>query len=78
MGYVASRRGRYPGKSIYRPQSTVTDTPTWAVFWEVQELELLQKSIPIGNLRGKNKKANYGARFIPEGPVLIEHPAVRL
>ena len=77
VGYVASRRGRYPGKSIYRPQSTATDTPTWAVFWEVQELELLQKSIPIGNLRGKNKKTNYGARFIPEGPVLIEYPAIQ-
>lgn len=77
VGYVASRRGRYPGKSIYRPQSTATDTPTWAVFWEVQELELLKKAIPIGSLRGKNKKTNYGARLIPEGPVLIEYPAVR-
>lgn len=32
VGNVASRRGRYPGKSIYRPQSTAADTPTWAVF----------------------------------------------
>lgn len=77
VGYVASRRGRYPGKSIYRPQSTLSDPPTWAVFWEVQELEQLKKPIPIGSLCGKNKKTNYPARFIPEGPVLIEYPAIR-
>lgn len=74
VGYVGSRRGRYPGKSIYRPAATATDSPTWAVFWEVQELELLKTPVPIGRLRGKNKKTNYPARFIPEGPVLIEYP----
>ncbi|MBD3883960.1 hypothetical protein IFO70_19590 [Phormidium tenue FACHB-886] len=77
IGYVGSRRGRYPGKSIYRPQSTASDTPTWAVFWEVQELEQLKSPIAIGSLRGRNKKTNYQARFIPEGPVLIEPPATR-
>lgn len=74
VGYVGSRRGRYPGKPIFRPKSTATDSPTWAVFWELQELERLKTPIPIGKLRGKNKKTNYQARFIPEGPVLIEHP----
>ncbi|WP_242541882.1 hypothetical protein [Leptolyngbya sp. Cla-17] len=74
IGYVGSRRGRYPGKLICRPQSTATDPPTWAVFWEVQELEQLKQPIPIGGLRGKNKKTNYQARFIPESPVLIEYP----
>lgn len=74
VGYVPSRRGRYPGKAIYRPQSTATDTPTWAVFWELQALEVLKNPIPIGRLRGKDKKTNYQARFIPEGPVLIEYP----
>jgi hypothetical protein len=77
VGYMVSRRGRYPGKSIYRPKSTATDSPTWAGFWEVQELELLKTPIPIGNLRGKNKKTNYQARFIPEGAVLIEYPSSR-
>lgn len=77
VGYVASRRGRYPGKSIHRPKSTATDTPNWAVFWEIQELEQLKKPVAIGSLRAKNKKTNYQARFIPEGPVLIEHPAIR-
>lgn len=74
VGYVGSWRGRYPGKAIHRPKSTATDSPTWAVFWEVQDLERLKTPIPIGKLRGKNKKTNYQARFIPEGPVLIEYP----
>lgn len=77
VGYVASRRGRYPGKAMYRPKSTATDPPTWAVFWEVQELEQMKTPIPIGNLRGKNKKTNLQARFIPDGPVVIEYPAMR-
>jgi len=74
VGTVGSRRGRYPSKVIYRPQSTATDPPTWAVFWEIQALELLKTPVPIGSLRGKNKKTNYQARFIPEGSVLIEYP----
>lgn len=77
IGYVGSRRGRYPGKSIHRPQSTATDPPTWAVFWELQELEPLKKPVAIGKLRGKDKKTNYQPRFIPEGPVLIEYPTLR-
>lgn len=74
VSYVGSRRGRYPGKMIFRPASTAADAPVWAVFWEVQELEQLKTPIPIGRLRGKNKKANYPPRFMPEGPVLIEYP----
>jgi hypothetical protein len=76
IGYVGSRRGRYPGKSIFRPQSTAKDSPTWAVFWEVEELGQLKSPIPIGSLRGKNKKTNYQPRFIPESPVLIEYPTM--
>lgn len=74
IGYVGSRRGRYPGKAIFRPKSTATDGPVWAVFWEVEELEQLKTPIPIGSLRGKNKKANYPPRFIPESPMIIEYP----
>ncbi|HIK11809.1 MAG TPA: hypothetical protein IGS52_16360 [Oscillatoriaceae cyanobacterium M33_DOE_052] len=77
VGYVNSRRGRYPGKSIYRPAATSNDAPTWAVFWELQELEQLKKPVPIGTLRPKSKKTNYPARFIPEGAVLVEYPTVR-
>jgi hypothetical protein len=74
VGYVGSRRGRYPGKAIYRPKATASDSLTWAVFWEIQELEQLKTPIPIGNLTGKGKKAKYQPRFIPEGPVTIEYP----
>lgn len=74
VGFVGSRRGRYPGKAIYRPKSTATDSSTWTVFWEVQDLERLKTPLLIGSLRGKDKKANYQARFLPEGPVLIESP----
>jgi hypothetical protein len=74
VGYVGSRRGRYPGKSIFRPRSTVTDSLTWAVFWEVQALERLRTPIPMGSLTGKGKKTTYQPRFIPDGPVLIEYP----
>jgi hypothetical protein len=77
VGYVGSRRGRYPGKSIYRPQATASDSLTWAVFWEVQELERLKTPIPIGTLTGRGKKAKYQPRFIPDGPVLIEYPALK-
>jgi hypothetical protein len=77
-GYVPSRRGRYPGNAMFRPQSTASDSPTWAVFWEIQALERLKTPIPIGTLRGKNKKANYQPRYIPESPVLIEYPAMAL
>ncbi len=74
VGYVGSRRGRYPDKAIFRPKSTAADRPSWAVFWEVQELELLKTPMPIGSLRGKNKKTNLQPRFIPEEPTLVEYP----
>lgn len=74
VGCIQSRRGRYPGKSIFRPKTTASDRPAWAVFWEVQELERLKTSIPIGGLTGLGKKTNYQSRFVPEGPVLIEYP----
>ncbi|MGF1520898.1 MAG: hypothetical protein ACFBSF_01085 [Leptolyngbyaceae cyanobacterium] len=46
----------------------------WAIFWLVQDLEKLATPIPISNFRGLDKKASYGDRFIPEGPLLVEHP----
>lgn len=69
-----SRRGRYPGKKIHRPPSTATDSPTWAIFWLVQDLAKLDKPIPVEDFRGLGKKTGYPSRFIPEGPMLVEHP----
>ncbi|MBE9227676.1 hypothetical protein IQ264_19805 [Phormidium sp. LEGE 05292] len=74
IGHVPSRNGRYPGNKKFRPPSTLTDKPTWAVFWEVQELKFLDKPIEIASLKGLNKKSPFSSRFIPEGPVLIEYP----
>ncbi|NEZ64738.1 hypothetical protein D0962_18420 [Leptolyngbyaceae cyanobacterium CCMR0082] len=74
---VHSRRGRYPGKAIHRPETTATDKPTWAVFWLLKDLEKLQPPLPIGKMKALGKKSNYPPRFLPEGPVLIEHPMLR-
>lgn len=74
---VHSRRGRYPGKAIHRPEATVNDNPTWAVFWLFKDLEKLKKPLPIGNLKALGKKSNYPSRFLPDAPVLIEHPMLR-
>ncbi|XWK91645.1 MAG: hypothetical protein U7127_31160 (plasmid) [Phormidium sp.] len=73
VGHVPSRNGRYPGNKKFRPPSTLTDKPTWAVFWEVQELESLEKPIEIASFKGLHKKSHYSSRFIPEGPLLIEY-----
>jgi hypothetical protein len=72
--HLPSRNGRYPGKSVFRPQSTTGDRPTWAIYWEVEELEKLKAPIAIASLQGLGQKANFKARFIPEGPVLTEYP----
>lgn len=74
IGHVESRRGRYPGNTKYRSESTKTDSPQWAVFWEVEDLEQLKTPIPIGTLQGLNSKKLYAPQFFPEGPVLIQHP----
>ncbi|WP_156804929.1 hypothetical protein [Synechococcus sp. PCC 6312] len=74
IGHVESRRGHYPGNKKYRPESTKTDSPQWAIFWEVEGLEKLRTSIPIGTLMGLNSTRLYAPQFAPEGPVLIEHP----
>jgi hypothetical protein len=72
--HVPSRNGRYRGNLAYRPKSTAADRASWAVFWEIAELEQLKKPIPIGTLRGLGQKTNCKPRFIPEEPILIERP----
>lgn len=75
IGHVNSRNGRYPGNSKFRPASTATDKPTWAVFWEIVDLKPLTPApIRISSLTGLNKKSCYNSRFIPERPLLIEAP----
>ena len=73
IGHVNSRNGRYPGDRKYRPQSTNTDKPIWAIYWEVEDLKSLHLPIAIADFRGFGKKSNYTSRFVPEGPLLIEY-----
>lgn len=73
--HVDSRRGRYPGKALHRPPSTKQDKQDyWAIYWLVQDLEKLETPIPISNFRGYGKKSGYLTNFVPEGPLLVEHP----
>lgn len=73
IGHANSRNGRYPGKSKFRPSSTATDKPTWAVFWEIKELKRLKTPIAIASFKALGKKTNYPSRFVPEAPLLIEY-----
>ncbi len=73
IGHSPSRNGRYSGKARFRPPSTATDKPTWAIFWELQELHPLSSPIAIASLKGLGKKSNLTSRFIPEDPLLIEY-----
>jgi hypothetical protein len=69
-----SRRGRYAGPAHYRPATAASDPPTWAVFWEVQDLERMKIPLAIANFKAIAQKANLKARFIPDSPILVEHP----
>lgn len=75
IGHKDSRNGRYKGDKKFRPSSTESDTPTWAVYWEVRDLKELPEAdqIRIPSLRGFRKKSNYQP-FVPEQPLLIEYP----
>ena len=73
IGHVNSRNGRYPGNSQYCPPSTSTDTLTWAVYWELESLNLLNPQKAIADFRGLGKKSNYTSRFVPESPLLVEY-----
>ncbi len=73
--HVESRRGRYPGNALHRPPSTEQDRQDyWAIYWLIQDLAELATPIPVSELRGYGKKADYLTNFVPEGPLLVEHP----
>ena len=64
----------------YRPPSTAKyendNAKHWAVFWEVEDLRELGpgERIPIKDLCGLDKPNAYASNFVPEGPLLIQHP----
>jgi hypothetical protein len=74
IGHLPSRNGRYPGKAAFRPKTTATERPVWAIYWEVQELQQLKTPVPIAALQELGKKTNCKPRFVPEDPLLIEYP----
>lgn len=78
VGHIPSRRGRYPGDKRFRPASTQTDRPNWAVFWEIESLSEvpLSEQLQLGDFRMlvTNKRSNGDRRHLPHGPVLIQYP----
>jgi hypothetical protein len=80
VGHVESSNGAHPSGMRYRPPSTGVNPADnlghWAVFWEVEALQQLPsgRRIRLSDLTGFGKKKAYGPTFVPEGPLLIEHP----
>ena len=75
IGHKNSRNGRYIGKPVHRPPSTASDQPDyWAIYWLVQDLEPLKPSIPISEFQGYGRRPTYLTNFVPEGPLLVNHP----
>jgi hypothetical protein len=80
VGHVDAVNGAHPAGMRYRPPSTAKylhdNEGFWAVFWEIQALGEFPvgERIPLSVLVGFGKKRPYRSGFIPEGPVLIEHP----
>ncbi len=73
LAHVPSRNGRYPGKSMFRPKATTTERPTWAIYWEIQDLEKLKTPVAIASFQELGKKTPFKSRSVPD-PVLIEYP----
>ena len=74
---VETSTGVYPDDPRYRPPSTANDDQDhFALYWEVEDLHRLPDHEHIGltNFTGYGKKRAYGRDFVPEGPLLVEHP----
>ena len=80
VGHVEGVNGAHPEGMKYRPPSTsehVSDNlGHWAVFWEPERLYRLPKDEHLftHRFRGYNKKLNYKKGFVPERPLIVEHP----
>jgi hypothetical protein len=80
VGHVESVGSAHPAGMRYRPPSTAKypndNSGHWAVFWEVDDLAELptHRRIQIAQMTGFGKPKRYGHPFVPEGPILIEHP----
>jgi hypothetical protein len=80
IGHVDGINGAHPSGMRYRPPSTAKypsdNQGLWAIFWEVEALRQLppSKRLRLADLTGFGKRRVYGRGFIPEGPMIIEHP----
>jgi hypothetical protein len=84
LGFVKSdgnKLGSHPDGMRFRPKSTekypLDNEGHWGLFWEVKGLRptTSKEWCPISEMTGFGKKKRYGRNFVPEGPILIEHPA---
>ena len=73
-GSTHSRRGRYTGNKLRRPENSISPKDTWAVYWELLDLEPMKKPLPMDRFFPLGKKKNLGPRFLPKGPMLVEYP----
>lgn len=58
-----------------RPTSSINDTP-FGVYWIVDQLRCddRKKRLHVAELKGFRKNKPYSLKFVPEGPLLIDHP----
>jgi hypothetical protein len=70
--YIESGERCYPN---LRPASTNSDTP-FGIYRVVDELRQVgsKKHLHVAELTAYGKDKPYGTRFVPEGPMLINHP----
>ena len=80
VGHVESVNGAHPDGMKYRPPSTAEHISDnlghWAVFWELDKLYRLPESehLLTHQMQGYEKKSKYKKGFVPEGPLIVEHP----
>lgn len=80
VGHVEGDNGTHPEGMRLRPPSTAKyiedNLGHWAVFWEVGELRELspKECIRTGDFCGFDKRKQYKRNFVPEGPIIVEHP----
>lgn len=80
IGHVESINGAHRQGMRFRPPSTAKyvddNLGHWAIFWEVEQLRELarEKRIPTGELTGFDKHKSYKQHFVPEGPIIVNHP----
>ncbi len=72
--HVEGVDGKHPDGRKFRSRLALEDgSGWWAVFWEVEGLHPIAH-ISTADLRGYKADKDYGMPFVPEGPIIIEHP----